>query len=377
MSSRSVDQRRFGGRIAPAVGVALTLLAILLVFFLSRHIILPFILALFLTYLLKPLVEAMAGTQRAKPKPPRYLAAFLALAAFLGLLLVAALALFPPLAAEASHLSRALLGTPGHESIVARRVARTFQFWRDALYGTGVFPAEVERQLDQQARNFVNGLGAMGLRAFTASLLFFPKLLELVAVPLLTFYMLADGPRLMREARSFLPIEHQGPAAELMARLDRVLREYVRGQLVTSLFIGVVVSIGLWLIGIRTWLLVGTVAFFVEAIPFFGPLFWGTLAVVLALAQAPTDSPLPLLVAAFAVVAQQIDSHIVTPSILGRFVNVHPLLLIFSTLLGASLFGLLGMFLAAPLTALAKETFLFAMERVQARRRALDLSATA
>jgi predicted PurR-regulated permease PerM len=56
---------------------------------------------------------------------------------------------------------------------------------------------------------------------------------------------------------------------------------------------------------------------------------------------------------------------------------VHPLLLIFSTLLGASLFGLIGMFLAAPVTALAKETFLFTMERVKARREAARLSVSA
>ncbi len=57
--------------------------------------------------------------------------------------------------------------------------------------------------------------------------------------------------------------------------------------------------------------------------------------------------------------------------------RVHPLLLIFATLLGASLFGLIGMFLAAPITALAKETFLFAMERVEARRGAAKLSVSA
>ena len=70
-------------------------------------------------------------------------------------------------------------------------------------------------------------------------------------------------------------------------------------------------------------------------------------------------------------------SYVFAPLILGRFTRVHPLLLIFSTLVGASLFGLIGMFLAAPITALAKETFLFTMERVQARREAAPLSVPA
>src|SRR2546426_2311765 len=146
---------------------------------------------------------------------------------------------------------------------------------------------------------------------------------------------------------------------------------------IISLFIGVVVTIGLRVMGLKAALLVGTIAFFIEAIPFFGPLIWGTLAVLLALAQSPAGSPLPLIVAIFALVAQQVDSHLVAPLILGRFTKVHPLLLIFSTLLGASLFGLIGMFLAAPVTAVAKETFLFVMERVQARRGAATLTVSA
>ena len=162
-----------------------------------------------------------------------------------------------------------------------------------------------------------------------------------------------------------------------MARWDRVLKEYVRGQLVISLFIGIVITVGLRLMGLKAALLVGTVAFFIEAVPFFGPLIWGTLAVLLALAQTPQGSPLPVNVGIFALIAQQIDSHVIAPLILGRFTKVHPLLLIFSTLLGASLFGLLGMFLAAPVTALAKETFLFVMERVEARRGAASLSVPA
>jgi len=189
--------------------------------------------------------------------------------------------------------------------------------------------------------------------------------------------MLLDGPRLAREARGFLSPACQGDAQELMKRWHRILLEYVRGQLMTSLFIGVVAVVGLWLLGLRMALLVGVIAFFLEAVPFFGPLIWGTLAVVLALAQAGPGNPLPIFVGIFALVAQQVDSHVFAPLILGRFTRVHPLLLIFSTLLGASLFGLIGMFLAAPLTALAKETFLFAMERVKARRGTATLSVSA
>lgn len=377
MSSVAGEQRRWRGRIPNGVWMAGGLVLLLAIVFLARAIILPFLLAIFLTYLLMPLVNAMMVQTPTGRRPPRTLAAFLAMGLFIAIIVAAVLVFTPLLAAEANRLARALFGTGGHEPQIARRLSQTFQDWRDTLYGTGVFPPPLQAQLDQEARDFVSGLGDAAAAAVSGSLMWFPKLLELIAVPLLTFYMLLDGPRLVREVRGFLPPAQRDPARELMSRWDRVLSEYVRGQLVISLFIGIVVTIGLRLLGLKAALLVGTVAFFIEAVPFFGPLIWGSLAVLLALAQSPEGSPLPIIVGIFALVAQQVDSHVVAPLILGRFTKVHPLLLIFSTLLGASLFGLIGMFLAAPVTALAKETFLFVMERVEAKRGTPSLSVPA
>ena len=371
------ESGRLRARLPGIVWLAIAVALALTVVYLARQVILPFVLALFLTYLLLPLVNAMNAGSHGRRGTPRAIASFLALAAFIGVVLVAVLVLAPLVAGEANRLGRALFGSGGNEPQLARRLGATVQAWRDTIYGTGVFPPDVERQLDQEVRDLVAGLGEAGATMVRGSLAFFPKLLELVAVPLLTFYMLLDGPRLVREARGFLPPARQGEAQELMKRWHRILLEYVRGQLMTSLFIGVVAVVGLWLLGLRMALLVGVIAFFLEAVPFFGPLIWGTLAVVLALAQAGPGNPLPIFVGIFALVAQQVDSHVFAPLILGRFTRVHPLLLIFSTLLGASLFGLLGMFLAAPLTALAKETFLFTMERVKARRGTATLSVSA
>jgi predicted PurR-regulated permease PerM len=377
MSAVVGEPRRFRGRIPGVVWLAAAIVLALAIVYVARQVILPFVLALFLTYLLLPLVNAMHASAGGRRGTPRALASFLALAAFIGVVLVAVLVLAPIVTGEANRLGRAIFSTAGHEPPLARRLAATFQAWRDTIYGTGVFPPDVERQLDQEVRDVVAGLGEALGNMVQGSFAFFPKLLELIAVPLLTFYMLLDGPRLVREARGFLPLSRQDDAEELMKRLNRILVEYVRGQLLTSVFIGVVATLGLWLLGLRMALLVGVIAFFLEAVPFFGPLIWGALAVVLALAQAGPGNPLPIFVGVFALVAQQVDSHVFAPLILGRFTRVHPLLLIFSTLLGASLFGLIGMFLAAPVTALAKETFLFTMERVKARREAARLSVSA
>src|SRR5207302_144243 len=263
MNTLAGDPRRLRGRVPSALWLGLAGLGGAIFLYLARDILLPFALALFLAYLLIPLVDAMS-----RPRPrrttPRPVAAFLALAAFLGVGLVALLALGPILAAEANRLLQTSIGSGGHEPLITQRVVSTLASWRDKLYGTGVFPTDVQRDLNQHARDFVNGPGDAAVQPPTRSLLYFPAL----------------------------------------------------------------------------------------------------RAVVLALVQAPAGSPLPITVGLFALLAQQVDSHLVAPLILGRFVRVHPLLLIFSTLLGASTFGLIGMFLAAPVTAVAKETFLFLRGRV-------------
>src|ERR1700704_914384 len=297
------DSRRMRGRIPGFVWLAGGVALALAVFYVARQVIVPFVLALFLTYLLRPLGNAMNRPGGGRRGTPRALASFLALAAFIGIVVVAVLVLAPVVAGEANRLARAMFGTAGNAPPLARRLAHTFQAWRDTIYGTGVFPPDVERQLDQEVRDVVAGLGEAVGNMVQGSFVMFPKLLELIAVPLLTFYMLLDGPRLMREARGFLPPARQDDARDLMKRLNRTLTEYVRGQLMTSVFIGVVATVGLFVIGLRMALLVGVIAFFHEAVPFFGPLIWGTLAVVLALAPAGPGNPLPIYVGIFALVA--------------------------------------------------------------------------
>lgn len=199
----AAERRTLSGRLVQAGLVALAVAAVFVLLYLSRNVILPFVMALFLTYLLRPLVRALSSEGRWRV--PRPVAAFLALVAFLGLLVIVVLALAPILAAETNQLVRAIFSTGGEQSLVARRISDTLQYWRQVLYGTGVFPPEVARQLDSQASDFVNGFGARLAKGITRSVMLFPRFLVLVAVPLLAFYMLADGERMARETRGFLP----------------------------------------------------------------------------------------------------------------------------------------------------------------------------
>src|SRR5256712_1960251 len=176
------DTRRMRGRIPGLVWLVVGVALPWAVFYLARQVFLPFVLALFLTSLLLPLVNAMNSSAGGRRGTPRALASFLALAAFIGIVVVAVLVLAPVVAGEANRLARAMFSTAGNEPPLARRLAATFQSWRDTIYGTGVFPPDVERQLDQEVRDVVAGLGDAVGNMVQSSFAFFPQILGLIAV---------------------------------------------------------------------------------------------------------------------------------------------------------------------------------------------------
>ena len=132
---------------------------------------------------------------------------------------------------------------------------------------------------------------------------------------------------------------------------------FFRGQLLVALFVGVASSIGLWAIGLPFWLLVGMVAGVFNLVPLIGPFIGGGLAVVIALISG---QPLKAVWAALVLLAvQQIDNHLISPNVMGRTVQLHPVVVMLALLVGASFAGLFGMLVIVPLVAVAKIVFLF------------------
>jgi predicted PurR-regulated permease PerM len=143
----------------------------------------------------------------------------------------------------------------------------------------------------------------------------------------------------------------------LMDRIGQAVGGFFRGQLLVALFVGVASSIGLWLIGLPFWLLVGMVAGVFNLVPLVGPFIGGGLAVIIALISG---QPLKAVWAALVLlVVQQIDNHLISPNVMGRTVQLHPVVVMLALLVGASFAGLFGMLVIVPLVAVVKIVFLF------------------
>ena len=194
-----------------------------------------------------------------------------------------------------------------------------------------------------------------GLRSVTNSVI--SGLIIIVLGPVMAFYLLVDLPRLNGGAMALIPPGRREEIRGLMDRIAQAVGGFFRGQLLVALFVGVASSIGLWAIGLPFWLLVGIVAGIFNLVPLVGPFIGGGLAVIIALVSG---EPLTAVWAALVLlVVQQIDNHLISPNVMGRTVQLHPVVVMLALLVGASVAGLFGMLVIVPLVAVAKIVFLF------------------
>jgi predicted PurR-regulated permease PerM len=171
----------------------------------------------------------------------------------------------------------------------------------------------------------------------------------LVLAPLLALYMLIDLRRGKALAVELTPPRHREEAVYLAGAVATALGSFVRGQLLVAFIVGVASSIGLWLLGIPFWLIIGILAGILNLIPFAGPVVGGALAAVVALLDGSVGKAL-LAIVVFTLI-QQVDNHVITPLVQRARVQLSPMIIVLALIVGGSLAGLLGVLVAVPLTA--------------------------
>ncbi len=169
-------------------------------------------------------------------------------------------------------------------------------------------------------------------------------------------YFLYDFPRFVANFKRLVPVRYRSISDDLVHKADLAVGGYLRGQLVITMMLGVMIWVGLSLIGINSYD-IGQAVF--NLIPYLGPI----LGVVPAILLGFTVSPLAALLAALVfLVANQLEAHLLSPLILSRNTNLHPVTVMLAIMAGIGLMGLLGALLAVPLVALIKvvlEDYLF------------------
>jgi predicted PurR-regulated permease PerM len=172
-----------------------------------------------------------------------------------------------------------------------------------------------------------------------------------VSILILTFYLLLDSDAIFRAFVRVFPIERRPRVAALLRTIGSKVSAWLVGQLLIAAVVGVTASLGLALMGVPFFYVLGLLAAIGELIPIVGPL----LAAIPALIVAFTVSPLlAVFVAVFYIVLQQVESHVLVPKLMERQVGIRAVTVLTAVLIGGSLLGLLGLLLAVPTAAIVQ-----------------------
>jgi predicted PurR-regulated permease PerM len=310
----------------------------------------PLLIAIAVVYLLNPLVSALE-----RRGVPRVAGAGIVYILFLCIVALVVSLLVPVVARQVSqvidHFPDYLADGQAFVRDIAARFGQEPNFRLDA--------EQVREWLSASENRGTVTRYLTGLRSVTTSVI--SGLIIFVLGPVMAFYLLVDLPRLRRGAMALVPPGRREEITGLMDRIGQAVGGFFRGQLLVALFVGVASSIGLWAIRLPFWLLVGMVAGIFNLVPLVGPFIGGGLAVIIALVSG---EPLKALWAALVLLAvQQVDNHLISPNVMGRTVQLHPVVVMLALLVGASFAGLFGMLVVVPLVAVAKIVFLFMWSR--------------
>lgn len=212
----------------------------------------------------------------------------------------------------------------------------------EAFFGEGAEAGQMLQGLLGGALEFTSGLYTL-----------LAQLLNLLLVPVVAFYLLKDYDIIAAWAGDLIPPDRRPFISRLGGDIGKALSNYLRGQFAVCASIGLLYGIGLGILGIQYAALLGLAAAVLSLIPYVGSILTMLIAGAVALLGPDPLSDLLKVGIVFAVI-QTLDGNLITPKIMGERFGLHPVVIMFSVLVFAVLFGFIGLLIAVPLTAVLK-----------------------
>jgi predicted PurR-regulated permease PerM len=308
-------------------------------------VLLTFLMAAVLAYALNPLVRRLEQL-----RVPRVLAVMgifvvltLAVVAALLVLIIPALGQAQTLIQNPEALVERLNGLVARARELPYVGERVAELDQEAIIGFVQSNAPSAGQVLQGATGFIGGVFGV-----------FGTALNLVLMLIVSIYLLLDREKITRAVLGAIPHTMRDQAVELFYAVERSLIKYLRGQLTLCVIMGLIGwAIAFFVIG-RYSLVIGLWVGLTEIIPVIGAFLGAVPAVLIALFVGGFSKA--LIVAGLFLVAQQIEGNILVPKVMSGSVGVHPLWVLFATLAGTALYGIVGAIFAVPVVAIVAAT---------------------
>lgn len=187
---------------------------------------------------------------------------------------------------------------------------------------------------------------------------FFAILSLVVIVPIVTFFLLADGHLIQKALLKMVPNSYFEMSVLLFNKITSALKFFIRGQMIDAAAVGIMTSLFLAIIGLPYFLVIGIIAGLGNLIPYLGPIigFLPALFVIIVSPEGVTAIGLGKIITVF-VLVQFLEGTFIYPIAVGKSVDLHPLVVIIGVTIGGQLGGIVGMLVAIPLISVVKVSF--------------------
>ncbi|GAB7054686.1 MULTISPECIES: AI-2E family transporter [Paenibacillus] len=232
------------------------------------------------------------------------------------------------------------------------RYSKEFETRFRQLIGSPIFN-QLQQTLGTSSTDWMNGLSSRvsaivnragaSIGSFVGAVT--ETILAVIIVPFILFYLLKDGRKLPQYILGFIPTALRDETHRVMIEMNNQISSYIRGQIIVSCCIGFLLYVGYRIIGLEYSLVLAIVAACTSIVPYLGP----AIAITPALIVATVTSPVMLLkMIVIWTIVQLIEGKFISPQIMGKTLQIHPITIIFVILTAGNLFGVLGVILAVP-----------------------------
>ena len=309
--------------------------------YLLAPVLTPFLIAALLAYLGDPLVDWLERHRLA-----RTLSVLIVFACMVIVGMALLLVLIPLIERQLAAFVRSFPEFINWvQDTILPKLAETFNF------DPGLINLDLLKQAAMENWKNIGNLAGRALIGITQSgQVVLVWLSYLLLIPVVTFYLLRDWDRLLASIKVLIPRNHAQLISTLALECDRVLAEFMRGQLLVMLGQGIIYTLGLWIAGLEFALLIGLLAGLVSFVPYLGFVVGISAAIIAALVQFNDVIHLVYVLLVFAT-GQAIEGMVLSPWLVGERIGLHPVAVIFAVMAGGTLFGFFGVLLALPVAA--------------------------
>lgn len=305
-------------------------------------ILMPFAVSAVLAYLGDPLVDRLETVSYRSFRLNRTSAVVVV---FFGIILVIATSLIFVIPAIELQVTEFLEKLPSYLVWINKSVLPELQKY----LGRSIRPLQTDQLTNLIKGQWQNKIATEGLimSVSHSGAVILGWAMNVVLIPVITFYLLRDWDKLMAQIHDLFPRRFSGLVTKLATEVDEVLGAFMRGQFYVMLALGLIYSMGLWLVGLELAMPIGIIAGLISFMPYMGVIFGIVVACISGLLQFQNAMHLMPVLIVFAA-GHSAESIFLTPWLVGNKIGLHPVAVMFAVLSGGQLFGFLGVLLALP-----------------------------